>query len=275
MTYAVASRTRQAAAQGAFALQQQSPRSGAAFGPRPAAAAPRPVERGPVAPPVPSPIRSAHCATPGIQAVPVPGAETSAAAPQARGPRPIPAVRRVAQEARRPIEPTSQPTSVNRPADTIDRREWDRRLQPQAAPMGQLAEARTQVLQPQQPAPVAVRLRGRLQAAIDVLLPSNSRKQADSQRIAAWLRDNGVVGMDAAGRDWVLTPLGSGSDRLERLGFLQAFPHLSAVHVQRLRQHLADRYSQQAEDAAAGAAQTPSMTRLVGDALPKARRGQL
>lgn len=186
--------------------------------------------------------------------------------------RHVPMVRPVPQAARRPIQSPTQTMTAPATAQGSTPAGTQLRPLPMMPQPGQLAEAATHVLQPGPPAPLPDRLRGRLQATLDALLPAHRRYKNDSLELAAWLRDNGVVALNHAGQDWVLNPHNASSDRLERLGIRQAFPNLSQRHVAALRAALAERYAKQLGAGWEQHGDEEGLTQIVREALPKAGR---
>lgn len=263
-------------------LQRPEPANAGPSG-APQPPAPRPRPQAPSAQTLPPP---AHPQPAAVVRAPQPRADSwappvpprprpypSAAVNPPSPPRQVPMVRPVAQAARRPIESASLATNVSQAGDTSTPPASSQgRPLPQAPQLGHWAVAATHVLQPSAPTPMPDRLKGRLQATLDALLPSNRRYKNDSLHLAAWLRDNGVVALDASGRDYVLNAHSAGSDRLERLGIRQAFPNLSTRHVTAVREALADRYAQQLEASWNEQPEEAGLTEVVREALPKAGR---
>jgi hypothetical protein len=86
---------------------------------------------------------------------------------------------------------------------------------------------------------------GTLRACADAMRAKDRRHKNDGRSVAAWLRDNGLVGFDMSMRDVVLYIPRAGSRRLERLGFLQAHPNLNASHAAEVQGVLVRRYERQ------------------------------
>lgn len=183
-----------------------------------------------------------------------------------RVPRAVPKVHRVSARARQPIEPPSFVEGPSRPADTIDRRQWQAQLEHHGPQPGLMADLPTMVLQPPAPVPWHSRAMGNLRAGVDWLRPAETRHIKDSRRAAAWLRDNGQVALDEATlKDVVVHQPREGSHRLERLGFLQAHPNLNERHAAAIQEALVHRHERQAD----GSAVDESLTREIRRVLPK------
>ena len=113
---------------------------------------------------------------------------------------------------------------------------------------------------------------GAVQRCIDALRPVERRHENDSRRLARWLRDQGIVEMDAEGHDHVVVAVREGSSRLKRLGMLNERPNLHGGHVEAVQQVLAARVRAQGGAQRNDQAPIFGLTEQVRDALPKARR---
>ncbi len=235
---------------------------------RPVAAAQAP-SRAPV-PPLAPPQRPLAPARPASPASSLHAPGFAAGVQPMRG---LPVARRVAPNARTPMEPPTQAASTPY-APLIDgSRQVKHNPEPhRATHVGQMADMQTTALQPQEVMPLRVRTRGRLQAAIDALLPAKRRYKNDSQQLAAWLRDHGLIALDDSGQDRVLRYISPTSNRLERLGILQAFPNLDTGHVRRLQEELGERYTRQMATNEHMRPAEDNMTQVVREVLPKTKK---